>query len=355
MGLLDFLKGKKTPEAPAVKIEVKPTFPEAIALAEKHDRERAAVNEWLMSGSDPLKEPEDPSVTRHRHDAELAEGVSRRRGLEGVLFKTAYHEALSPLIQARTAALEAYVAVANPKAAGEQQLADEYSAAIDEGKAVPEWVHEAHAQGFSNGVAVSATDAAEQERLSAEHLQARAEWEKTLPEEDRSVALWLYFAGFSKGLSAGSAQAIEVAPEQPVAVSSVSNPLPSTVQSVLSDSSFWDHQVSSITFLAGDLGKGTGYLLASGKIRIPGGAKDFPMHAVSRVEIASEESVKRVGGALGWGLAGAALFGGAGLIVGGLLGGKGVDVTFVGTLSDGSRFLATARKDIYVKFQAAAF
>lgn len=79
------------------------------------------------------------------------------------------------------------------------------------------------------------------------------------------------------------------------------------------------------------------------------------MSAVARVEIASEESVKRVGGALGWGLAGAALFGPAGLIVGGLLGGKGKDVTFAGTLKDGKRFLVMARSEVFMKFQAAAF
>lgn len=124
---------------------------------------------------------------------------------------------------------------------------------------------------------------------------------------------------------------------------------------LLNETSFWDHQVSSIRFLAGDLGTGGGHLLASGKVRIPGGSQDFSMSAVARVEIASEESVKRVGGALGWGLAGAALFGPAGLIVGGLLGGKGKDVTFAGTLKDGKRFLVMARSEVFMKFQAAAF
>lgn len=133
---------------------------------------------------------------------------------------------------------------------------------------------------------------------------------------------------------------------------SMSKPKPPTV---LNETSFWDHQVSSIQFLAGDLGKGSGHLLASGKVRIPGGSKDFSMSAVASVEIASEESVKRVGGALGWGLAGAAIFGPAGLIVGGLLGGKGKDITFAGTLKDGKRFLAMAKSDVFRRFQAATF
>jgi len=65
-----------------------------------------------------------------------------------------------------------------------------------------------------------------------------------------------------------------------------------------------------------------------------------PLSRIASVEVASEESVKRVGGAVGWGTAGALVAGPAGLLAGAILGGRGKDVTFVVVLQDGRRFLA---------------
>ena len=78
--------------------------------------------------------------------------------------------------------------------------------------------------------------------------------------------------------------------------------------------------------------------------------KDF-----EEVAVATEQTVKRIGGTVGWGIAGAAVLGPVGLLAGLLLGGKGKDVTFVGKLKDGRKLLATTDAKTFTKLQAATF
>lgn len=61
---------------------------------------------------------------------------------------------------------------------------------------------------------------------------------------------------------------------------------------------------------------------------------------IEEMEVATEESVKRIGGTIGWGVAGAALLGPVGLLAGLLLGGKGKDVIFVCKFKDGRKLIA---------------
>ena len=68
---------------------------------------------------------------------------------------------------------------------------------------------------------------------------------------------------------------------------------------------------------------------------------------IAAIEIATEESVKRVGGTVGWGLAGAAALGPLGMVAGLISGGKGQDITFVCKLNDGRKFMATTTSKIY--------
>jgi len=74
---------------------------------------------------------------------------------------------------------------------------------------------------------------------------------------------------------------------------------------------------------------------------------------VETVDIASEESVKKIGGTIGWGAAGGLVLGPAGLLAGLLLGGKSKDVTFVARFKDGRKMLATADSKTYTKLLAA--
>lgn len=72
------------------------------------------------------------------------------------------------------------------------------------------------------------------------------------------------------------------------------------------------------------------------------------------VDVATEESVIRVGGAAGWGFAGSVVLGPVGLLAGLLLGGRGKDVTFICLLRDGRKFIATAPAKTFNKIKRAA-
>lgn len=76
---------------------------------------------------------------------------------------------------------------------------------------------------------------------------------------------------------------------------------------------------------------------------------------IEELETASEESVKRLGGTVGWGIAGGVLLGPVGLLAGLLAGGRGKDVTFVCKLKDGRKFMATAPSDVFTQITAARF
>ena len=76
---------------------------------------------------------------------------------------------------------------------------------------------------------------------------------------------------------------------------------------------------------------------------------------IATIELATEENVKRLGGTIGWGAAGAVLLGPVGLLAGLLLGGRSKDVTFVMALKDGRKLLGKAKAKTYTQIQAIAF
>lgn len=83
--------------------------------------------------------------------------------------------------------------------------------------------------------------------------------------------------------------------------------------------------------------------------------ESITLDKLESVELASEDSVKRIGGTVGWGVAGAVVLGPVGLLAGLLLGGKGKDVTFVAKFKDGRKMLATTDSKTYTKLQSAVF
>lgn len=108
-----------------------------------------------------------------------------------------------------------------------------------------------------------------------------------------------------------------------------------------------DHQ-----FLPGPPGKpGTLLLKSQGKFL----REKVGTDQIEELEAASEENVKRLGGTVGWGIAGGVLLGPVGLLAGLIAGGRGKDVTFVCKLKDGRKFMATAPSDVYTKLLAARF
>lgn len=117
--------------------------------------------------------------------------------------------------------------------------------------------------------------------------------------------------------------------------------------------------MAKITVHAGDFLKGDGQF-SFGQLTLLTEAHSFlgesiPIAQLETVEVASEESVKRLGGTIGWGAAGAVLLGPVGLLAGLLLGGKKKQVTFVAKFKDGRKLLATTDSGTYTKLQAAVF
>ena len=76
---------------------------------------------------------------------------------------------------------------------------------------------------------------------------------------------------------------------------------------------------------------------------------------VKSVEVLTEENVKKIGGTVGWGIAGGVLLGPVGLLAGLLLGGKGKNVTIVVKFKDGRKLLATVNNETYVEIKSALF
>jgi hypothetical protein len=107
-------------------------------------------------------------------------------------------------------------------------------------------------------------------------------------------------------------------------------------------------------FLQGDASLSFGLLtLRTTANTFPG--EHIPLTALEAVEIATEETVKKIGGTLGWGAAGALVLGPVGLLAGLLLGGKKKEVTFVAKFKDGRKLLATTDSGTFTKLQAAIF
>jgi hypothetical protein len=119
--------------------------------------------------------------------------------------------------------------------------------------------------------------------------------------------------------------------------------------------------MSKVKILAGDLAAGT-YGFSTGLIgkqaflRKELSVDMIPLHnQLERVEIQTEESVKKLGGTAGWGITGAVLLGPLGAIGGMLIGGRAKEVCFAAYLKDGRKFLATTDGKTYQKIAAAAF
>ena len=81
----------------------------------------------------------------------------------------------------------------------------------------------------------------------------------------------------------------------------------------------------------------------------------IPITELELVDIASEENVKKLGGTVGWGVAGAVILGPVGLLAGLLLGGKKKEVTFIAKFKDGRKLLATTDNKTFTKLQATVF
>ena len=117
--------------------------------------------------------------------------------------------------------------------------------------------------------------------------------------------------------------------------------------------------MSKIKVIAGDFKKGDAILKSSvlemESIDAKKYSRNVHLTSLEGIEIASEESVKKFGGTVGWGIAGGLILGPVGLLAGVLAGGRGKEVTFVAKLKDGRKFMATTDSKTYTKLKAGCF
>jgi len=79
------------------------------------------------------------------------------------------------------------------------------------------------------------------------------------------------------------------------------------------------------------------------------------LNGLDRVDIQTEESVKKLLGTAGWGLAGMYALGPLGAIGGMMIGGRGKEVLFSAQFKNGKRFLATTDSKTYKEILAVSF
>lgn len=126
--------------------------------------------------------------------------------------------------------------------------------------------------------------------------------------------------------------------------------------------------MAQFEILAGDFEAGKKVLFMSGKMTRES-AKGFhmpikgewlrtelmPLSTIEHLEIASEESFKKMGGAIGWGLVGGLALGGIGAIAGLMAGGRSKEVTFIVKFKDGRKLLGKAKSKDFEEIQCACF
>lgn len=117
--------------------------------------------------------------------------------------------------------------------------------------------------------------------------------------------------------------------------------------------------MGKIKVLAGDFtGEGS---YSEGRITLRPKDCPSPAHRMvvrdffASVDVAAQHNVVKVGGAVGWGAAGALLAGPLGLLAGAVLGGRGRDVVFVAVLRDGRKLLAQTDAKTYTQLRAQIF
>lgn len=117
--------------------------------------------------------------------------------------------------------------------------------------------------------------------------------------------------------------------------------------------------MAKVTVHAGDFLKGDGqFSFGSLTLRTEAHTwlgETIPITQLETVEVATEETVKKLAGTVGWGAVGGIILGPVGLLAGLLLGGRKKEVTFIAKFKDGRRLLATTDRATFTKLQAAAF
>jgi hypothetical protein len=119
--------------------------------------------------------------------------------------------------------------------------------------------------------------------------------------------------------------------------------------------------MADVSVLAGDFNGAVpgAYVFGSLHLARPGAWSTTDVYVIRNdavtLEIASEETVTKVGGAIGWGAVGGLVAGPVGLLAGAMLGGKGEKVAFVAEFIDGKKLMAICDKATWTKMLADKF
>ncbi|MDD1014872.1 hypothetical protein [Pseudomonas rubra] len=111
--------------------------------------------------------------------------------------------------------------------------------------------------------------------------------------------------------------------------------------------------MTRLTVQSGDFLQGEGEYrngsLTLKTARSPSPGEKIALTRITDLVLANLESSRSLGGALGWGMAGALVAGPVGLIAGLWLGGKEEEVTFLATFKDGRKLMAITDKKTWSK------
>ncbi|MGX0975625.1 hypothetical protein ACSSVY_001335 [Roseovarius sp. MBR-51] len=81
-------------------------------------------------------------------------------------------------------------------------------------------------------------------------------------------------------------------------------------------------------------------------------ATKYPTSSVVAVEEVNTDTDRKMGGTVGWGVAGALIAGPLGAVAAGYLGGKTNDVVFICRLDDGKEFVGVMKKSMFASLSA---
>ncbi|MEE9315125.1 MAG: hypothetical protein V3V02_10795 [Rhizobiaceae bacterium] len=114
--------------------------------------------------------------------------------------------------------------------------------------------------------------------------------------------------------------------------------------------------LGTFEIIAGDFKLGKEHQLLNDKFTLKVEGKFFresiKTTAIEKIEVATDESVQKVGASVGWALAGGLIAGPLGAVTAGVIGGKKNQTTFICHFKDGRKFVGIIPSKLYAKLAA---
>jgi hypothetical protein len=110
--------------------------------------------------------------------------------------------------------------------------------------------------------------------------------------------------------------------------------------------------MESVHIIAGDFGRNKTAFVTSNRLQMS--SAQIGKGQIAALEVTTAEDIKKMSGAIGWGLVGGLAFGVIGGIAGVLAGGWKKEIVFVCKLSDDRKFLGKCNPSAYTMLQSLA-